>query len=289
MVCYWVPGTNRDIEDALPQNVFGSAMQFWDLFQWWNLIFTLPFGIGLLPLLLQAVGAVHFSHGVPAHLPHVAHLPHHVTAHGHAPSPVPAAHAPAGAPATAGTHAHANAQQAPVRVLSLLGIGKVPIMLILSIFCLIWGATGVAGNLVFSMLLRIPSLYVWPSMLCAFLVAYSATGGLATWISRLMPDTESYGTDEESLVGRTAQAAYELSAKTGSAFLLDDHQNRIQVRCRTHDGSTIPRGAEVLLLEYDATSRIFTVVRFQRETPSSGVPEQQADGPVRLQQKMRLE
>jgi hypothetical protein len=189
----------------------------------------------------------------------------------------------------AGTHAHAHAQQAPVRVLTLLGIGKVPIMLILSIFCLIWGAAGVAGNLVFAMLLRFPSLYVWPSMLCAFLVAYSATGGLARWISRLMPDTESYGTDEELLVGRTAQAAYELSAKTGSAFLLDNQQNRIQVRCRTHDGSTIPRGAEVLLLEYDATSRIFTVVRFQRETPSPGVPQQQSDGPVRLQQKMKLQ
>src|SRR5262249_44611784 len=157
-------------------------MQFWDLFQWWNLIFTLPFGIGLLPLLLQAVGAVHFSRGGLAHLPHLggSHLPHHVAVHGHAPSAAPAVHAPAHAPAmagthahaagthahaagthahAAGTHAHADAQQAPARVLSLLGIGKVPIMLILSIFCLIWGATGVAGNQVFSMILRFPSLY----------------------------------------------------------------------------------------------------------------------------------
>jgi len=258
-------------------------MQFWDLFQWWNLIFTLPFGIGLLPLLLQAVGAVHFSSGGPACPPHVGanHLPHHVTAHGHTPSAAPAAHGP-------GAHAHADAQQAPARVLSILGIGKVPIMLIFSIFCLIWGATGVAGNQVFSMILRFPALYVWPSTLCALLVAYSTTGGLSRWISRLMPDTETYGTAEQQLVGRTAQAAYELSAKTGSAFLLDDQQNRIQVRCRTHDGSTIPRGAEVLLLEYDPKSRIFTVVRLQRETPPASVPQQQSERPVRLQQKMRL-
>ena len=174
-------------------------------------------------------------------------------------------------------------------VLSILGIGKVPIMLIFSIFCLIWGATGFAGNQVFSMILRFPTLYVWPSMLCAFLVAYSTTGGLSGCISRLMPDAETYGTDEQLLVGRTAQAAYELSAKTGSAFLLDDQQNRIQVRCRTHDGSTIPRGAEVLLLEYDAKSRIFTVVRLQRETPSASGPQQQSERPVRPQQKMRLE
>jgi len=274
-------------------------MQFWDLFQWWNLIFTLPFGIGVLPLLLQAVGAAHFGHHGPAHLTHVGgnHLPHvghthvghtHVAAHGQAPSAAHAAHGPAHATATAGTHAHADPQQAPARVLSILGIGKVPIMLIFSIFCLLWGAAGIAGNQIFSMILRSPALFVWPSILCALLVAYSATGGLSRGISRLMPDTETYGTDEELLVGRTAQAAYELSAKTGSAFLLDDQQNRIQVRCRTHDGSTIPRGAEVLLLEYDVKSRIFTVVRFDLEEPAA-TPQQESKRPVQPQQKMRLQ
>lgn len=268
-------------------------MQFWDLFQWWNLIFTLPFGIGLLPLMLQAVGAVHFSHSGPAHLPHIGghHLPHlghaHVAAQGHAPSA--AAHGTAHAPAAAHTHAHAETAQTPSRVLTLLGIGKVPIMLVFSIFCLIWGVTGVAGNQVFSQVLRVPGLYVWPSAVCAFLVAYFTTGGLSQWISHLMPEVETYGTDEERLVGRTAQAAYELSAKAGSAFLLDDQQNRVQVRCRTHDGTTIPRGAEVLLLEYDPKSRIFTVVQLQRETPVTANPRQQLEQPVRAQQKMKLQ
>jgi hypothetical protein len=304
------PGTTRSIKDALLkiEPSCGCTMQFWDLFQWWNLIFTLPFGIGLLPLLLQAMGAVHLGHG--AQLPHVGghHLPHvgghqlphvghaHVAAHGHAPaaahgqaaSAAPAAHGPAHAPAKAGTHA--DAQETPSHLLSMLGIGKAPIMLIFSIFCLTWGASGVAGNQIFSKILRVPGLYVWPAMLCALVVSSFTTGGIAQWISRLMPDTKSYGTDEQELIGRTAQAAYELGAKPGSAFLLDDQQNRIQVRCRTHDGSTIPRGAEVLLLEYDAKSRVFTVVRFQRETPPpAGEPQQQAERPVRPQQKMRLQ
>ena len=274
-------------------------MQFWDLFQWWNLIFTLPFAIGVLPLLLQAVGALHFSHSGTAHLPHVGghhlphlgghHLPHlgdsHVAVQGHAPSAAPAAHGPVHGPATANTHAHAEIQQMPSRVLTILGIGKVPIMLVFSIFCLIWGVTGVAGNQVFSKVLRVPWLYVWPATLCAFLVAYFTTGALSQWISRLMPEVESYGTDEQLLVGRTAQAAYELSAKSGSAFLLDDQQNRVQVRCRTHDGLAIPRGAEVLLLEYDAKSRIFTVVQLQREIPLTSNPRQQSQLPVRSQQK----
>jgi hypothetical protein len=270
-------------------------MQFWDLFQWWNLIFTLPFGIGLLPLLLQAVGTAHFGHGGPAHLPHIGghHLPHvghaNVAAQGHAPSTAPAAHGPAHAPAAAHTHAHAETQQMRPGLLTILGIGKVPIMLVFSIFCLIWGVTGIAGNQIFSKILRVPGLYVWPSALCAFLGAYFTTGGISQWISRLTPEVETYGTDEQLLVGRTAQAAYELSAKPGSAFLLDDQQNRVQVRCRTHDGSTIPRGAEVLLLEYDAKSRIFTAVQLEREKPQADNPRQPSERPVLPPQKTRIQ
>jgi len=142
-------------------------------------------------------------------------------------------------------------------------------MLVLSIFCLIWGATGVAANQIFATVLRTPALYVWPSMICAFLISYASTSGQSQLISRMMPQLETYGTEEELLVGRIARAAYDLGARPGSAFLLDDQQNRIQVRCRTHDGSVIPGGAELLLLEYDPPSRIFTVARLQRDLPAT--------------------
>lgn len=272
-------------------------MQFWDLFQWWNLIFTLPFGVGILPLLLQAMGAAHLSragHGVHFaghHLPHLggsnlSHLANgHATIHGHI-----SAHAAPGhgtSLSTTNTHAvttltakdthstyepiHTPTESLNIlsRLFSILGIGKVPLALVVSIFCLIWGATGVAANQIFAMVLRTPALYVWPSMICAFLISYVSTSGLSQLISRMMPQLETYGTEEELLVGRIARAAYELDASPGSAFLLDDHQNRIQVRCRTHDGSVIPGGAELLLLEYDPLSRIFTVARLQRDLPAT--------------------
>jgi hypothetical protein len=173
-------------------------------------------------------------------------------------------------------------------LLSLLGIGKVPIMLVFSIFCLIWGVTGVLGNELFSAVLRPAALYVWPSISCAFVVSYFTTGALAQRISRIMPDVETYGTNEESLVGRSARAAYDLGAKPGSAFLLDDQENRVQVRCRTHDGSTIPRGAEVLLLEYNPQSRIFTVALMQREATTPSAQSQPLQQPAVHQEKMKL-
>jgi len=161
-------------------------------------------------------------------------------------------------------------------------------MLVFSIFCLIWGVTGVLGNELFSLVLPLPALYVWPSTFCAFLVSYLTTGALTQRISRIMPDVETYGTDEECLVGRSARAAYDLGAKPGSAFLLDDQENRVQVRCRTHDGSTIPRGAEVLLLEYDPQSRIFTVALMQREATAPSEQSQPLQQPALHQEKMKL-
>ncbi len=98
------------------------------------------------------------------------------------------------------------------RLFSILGIGKVPLMLVVSIFCLIWGATGVAANQIFAMVLRTPALYVWPSMICAFLISYVTTSGLSQLISRMMPQLETYGTEEGLLVGRIARAAYALDA-----------------------------------------------------------------------------
>ena len=269
-------------------------MHFWDLFQWWNLIFTLPFGVGILPLLLQAMGAAHLGragHALHAghHLPHSGghHVPHlgnsHVTVHGHVPAGAAPGHSTALSaanthPAHTVTATHAQSTHGPAhapaesmhivsRLFSILGIGKVPLMLVLSIFCLIWGATGVAGNQIFALALRAPALYVWPSMICAFLISYASTSALSQLISRMMPQLETYGTEEELLVGRIARAAYELGPRPGSAFLLDDQQNRIQVRCQTHDGSVIPGGAELLLLEYDPSSRIFTVAPLQRDAP----------------------
>jgi len=272
-------------------------MHFWDLFQWWNLIFTLPFGVGMLPLLLQAMGAAHLSHTghevylAAHHLPHsggnvLSHVGNgHATIHGHVAAGVTPGHS--ASLSTASTHpvptftaTDTHSAHEPIhvptgsleifyRLFSILGVGRVPLMLVLSIFCLIWGAAGVGANQIFAVVLRTPALYVWPSMICAFLIASVSTSGLSQLISRMVPQLETYGTEEELLVGRIARAAYDLDASPGSAFLLDDQQNRIQVRCRTHDGSVIPGGAELLLLEYDPPSRIFTVVRLQRDLPAA--------------------
>jgi len=272
-------------------------MTFWDLFQWWNLIFSLPFGIGVLPLLFQAIGAAHLGQGHlhlghhDLHLgdhhlhlghghdiAHGGHMPTHaLPAHGHD-TALSAHHAAPHAGHDAGTNAHAHphaedGQGFFSRLFGFMGIGKVPIMLVFSIFMLIWGGTGLVANQIFAPVLKLPALYAWPSMLCAGIISYFSTSAVAGLINRLMPQYESYGTSEELLVGRVAEASYALDGRPGSAFLLDDNNNRVLVRCKTHDGSVIPRGEKVLLLEYDPTSRVYTVTRFQPELPSNSQPQ----------------
>lgn len=240
-------------------------MSFWDLFQWWNLIFTLPFSIGLIPLFLQMFGMA--RSGVHGH-----HLPH--LHHGHVTHAVPGHHAPVSSHAA--THsAQGKGQGIFSRLFSALSLGDVPVMLAVSISCFIWGGSGMAANQIFSRILRAPALYIWPSLLCALFVTYVFTLGSTRAIARVMPQLESYGTEESLLIRRTARAAYAIDDKSGSAFLLDDQHNRIQVRCRSHNGAVIPGGTEVLLLEYDPKSRIFVAVPLERDLPAGSPPQMQ--------------
>lgn len=242
-------------------------MSFWDLFQWWNLIFTLPFCFGLIPLLLQVFGVAHSG----AHGLHLGHLHHGSLTHLHS-----AYHA------SSSTHAAVRPSQGKSggffsRLFSGRAMGNVPVMLAASIFCFIWGASGMAANQIFSRLLRAPVLYILPSVACALVITFTVTRGVTRAIVRAVPELETYGTHEVLLVGRTARTAYQFDSKPGSAFLMDDEQNRVQVRCRSYDGSVIPGGTEIVLLEYDSESRIFTAVPLdlEKDPPSGGPPQMQ--------------
>jgi hypothetical protein len=156
-------------------------------------------------------------------------------------------------------------------------------MLAASIFCFIWGASGIAANQIFSRILRVPGLYIWPSLACALVITFTITRGVTRAVARAVPQLETYGTNEVLLVGCTARTAYQFNDKPGSAFLVDDQQNRVQVRCRSYDGSVIPRGAEVVLLEYDPESRIFTVAPMELEK------DRPADNPPQMQKQNRIQ
>lgn len=240
-----------------------------DLLQWWNLIFDLPFVAALIPLLLQATGAAHLGHaghgvhvghlglhGHHVHVPHFGH--HHIEAGAHAPSVVHAGHEIA-------PHAHIHAEhhaEGPgilSRALGLLGIGKVPIMMAFSSFSFVWGFTGVVCNLFFSKVLPVPMLFIWPSIGVSLISSLFLTSALSQGFARLMPSVETYTTSREELVGKIGCALYEVNAGSGAAVVLDNYSNRVQIKCRTEDAESIPRGAKVALMRYEEKSQTFFV------------------------------
>lgn len=192
-----------------------------DLFAWWNLIFVLPFGTALVFLVLQAVGAMHLHDGHDVHADHDADAVHHDLS-------------------------------VFDKALSLLGVGRVPLSLLLTSFALLWGFLGWASNTILQPLLGSPALFIVPSIAIALVGSALLTRGFASAMSRIMPATETYATSKRELLGREGVAASEISASFGRVRVKDEYGNLQEVSCRVKAGEQpIPDGAKVVLMSFD--------------------------------------
>lgn len=224
-----------------------------ELLNWWNLIFVLPFTAGVGYLLLFASGTVAVEHGVgpdaDVGLDHDADFDHDLdhgiehTVHDHA---------------VGGEHEVGTIMKA----LSFLGLGRVPLSIIVMCFCFIWGFSGWASNQVFSSLLRVPGLFIWPSLGVALASSVLLTRYLALGLSKIMPATETYAVSKRQLVGRLAEVRYTVTETFGRAQLRDDTGVLQEVSCRVKPGEAeIPPGSRVVLLSYDEREKVFFVRR----------------------------
>lgn len=197
-----------------------------DLFAWWNLIFVLPFLAALLLLLLQAFGAMHVAGEADAE--------HDLDA----------------------DHDSGVLDKA----LSLLGVGRVPLSLLLTSFALLSGFTGWASNQILQPLLVSPALFVGPSIGVALASSFFLTRAFALLMSRVMPAAESYATSKRSLLGREGTAISEISQSFGRVRVRDEHGNLQDVSCRA-DANTplIPDGATVTLMSFDDERECYIV------------------------------
>jgi hypothetical protein len=212
--------------------------------EWQNLIFLLPLGVAVIYVLLMSVGLSIGDQDVD-----VAHDVHLDAGHD--------VHADAGHDADHGAHAghdgYAHHPSLLGSVLSLLGIGKVPISVVLISFLSLWGGVGLALNSLFGEEAIIKTL--------AF-TALAAVGGtrlLAEGIGRLMPREESYYTPKEDLVGQTGEVLYEVTPTSGTVRLRDPTGNLLDLDCRSWNDEQIPPGTRVDLVEYDQATDVFVV------------------------------
>src|SRR5690606_28201357 len=141
-----------------------------------------------------------------------------------------------------------------------LGVGRVPLSILLMVLMLTFGAIG----LVINQLARdwMPDHPVW---LVAFPLAAAGsvgiTSAIAPSLSRRMPTTESSARRRRELVGLRATSIFRIDEAQGVAMVRDFGGDRYQVACRTLPGRpAIAGGTEVVLVKYDAERGIFHVV-----------------------------
>jgi GTP cyclohydrolase I len=92
-------------------------------------------------------------------------------------------------------------------------------------------------------------------------------------MARLMPSVDTYSTSQEELVGRIGHALYEIDSHSGAAVVVDGYSVRIQIKCRTEDGTVIPHSAKVALMRYDESNQTFFVRQVIEALDGSPTPK----------------
>jgi len=223
----------------------------WELLEWQNLIFILPFGFALFYVLLLASGTFSMEHDgeLDSDIDHDVDLDHDLD-HG-------LEHA---------THEHILETNqdlgALAKVLSILGVGRVPLSIIFTSFCFLWGTWGFICNRILGAHISLPEIYIWPSLLTSFAGSFVGTRYLAMGLSKIMPATETYSLSNRQLVGRIAEARYPITETSGSALLRDEFGNLHEFSCRLVSGEReIEAGYKVIIMDYDEEEKVFAVRR----------------------------
>ena len=219
------------------------------IFEWWNLIFLLPALAAVLYLVLLATGTVAGDAG-------------DIDADLDADVDAGDIHGIEHAFGEAGHASHSDGGPGGLlHVLSLVGVGRAPLSLLLISFFVLWGFFGWVGNGIFGSFLSSPGLFIWPSLLLALVGAAVLTRLLANGLHRLMPATETYAVSNRQLVGKLASVRYAVSATAGSAQLYDDQGRLHEVPARVLPGEApIAAQTDVVLWRYDADANTFLVM-----------------------------
>jgi hypothetical protein len=243
------------------------------LLSWWNLIFIVPFGLALVYLGVYTLSGWTFGdadadadadvdHDVDVDVDHDvdvdadADVDHDIEAD---------ADADADTDHDADTEHDTDASGggSPLwAALSFLGVGKVPVSIVLMILLLSWGVIGFGAN----QLMREKATAAWQlpvvSVPIAAIASLLITSTTSRAINRFMPLNVTSAKRRHELLGSTGEVILPIDAKFGLASVRDsDSGDLYQVPCRLENsGNTIPKGARVKLVAYDARESLFYVL-----------------------------
>jgi hypothetical protein len=154
-------------------------------------------------------------------------------------------------------------------LLSFLGIGRVPFMVWLASFLLVFAALGVSIQALADGLLGGP-LDRWLAAALAAVAALPVTGLVARPIGAILPGDETSAVGLDSLVGRRATIVVGRAAAghPARARVLDHHGRAHHVMVEPHeDSSEMLEGDEVLLVRREGESFYGVALQERRLAP----------------------
>ena len=200
-----------------------NAFQF--LFDWYNIPFVVALGCGILFIFLQLFGAIGDSD------------------------------------ADAELDAELDADAGFFGSLAgTLGLGKVPLMLVLMAVLLTFGGVGLLLNMLQQVLFQDFAEWMFvATLLATMLLTVPLAGRVVSGLARLAPESSTavgYG----QLVGRMGVVVSpNVSGSYGRVQVRDDHGSIHTLFAISEQGDLIPEQTEVALIDYDNAKRHFIV------------------------------
>jgi membrane protein implicated in regulation of membrane protease activity len=204
----------------------------------WNLVFLIAIGVAILLALVAAVAG--FGDGDAD------------ADGGHA------ADAGDTADASDAGDADGDANDHPLsQVFHSIGIGSVPLTILLQAFLLFFGIGGLAANR--TMASGSANGSIGTVLFIAFLTAFAAMAFIGALARRFMPKDEP-ATGSKDLIGRTGSVVYEVSSDGGTAQVRDASGTLHQIAARVPTGHTeLQAGSSVIVVAFDAERGAFIV------------------------------
>jgi membrane protein implicated in regulation of membrane protease activity len=229
------------------------------LIEWQNILFTTTVGLGTLLFGVQAFGIFgdHDSdgeHDVDADHDHDVDADHDHDVDADADHDHDVAHAGGGSILTAG--------------LKALGVGRMPISLLLPLALASFGFAGLFASLAFGGIgqgsATFPQLLVLPVLGLAFAGAFATIQIASRLFQKIAPDSKKTSSDKYDLLGLVGVVkSPAVDHEFGQVQLTDNFGRALEVTCVAVDPARAPKyGDEVVLVDWDPAIARFKVVPF---------------------------
>ncbi len=155
--------------------------------------------------------------------------------------------------------------------MSWLGLGRVPLSILLMVLLITWGVIGFIANVILMPVMPWPWMSVLGSLPAAAIGSLFITRNVVRLVARWMPTMETYARRTGELVGTAGEAIYDINQEFGMASVRDSRGDLFQVACRVYpDDKPIGKGAKVLLVDYNDDQKWFFVTPYDVLEPTTG-------------------